>query len=845
MSSIGLTSHQAAQRLKSDGPNILPSAVRRNIFQQFKVVILEPMLLLLAGAGIINFFLSEIVDASILMATVLIIIGITLFQERKTENALSALKDLSAPRALVIRDGIEEKISSKEIVVGDVVILREGDRVPADGHLIVCTNFNVDESMLTGESLSVTKDVGSQIYSGTLVVQGHGRAVIEKIGLQTELGKIGTALESIELERTRLQQEIDRIVRIIAITSVLASLLVFTFYGLSRGNWLEGALAAIAASMALLPEEFPVILTVFLALGAWRMSRERVITRRAPAIETLGSVTVLCVDKTGTLTLNQMAIQEINKLGVLYSLESDSDSGVEATGYSEIATYGLLASPINPVDPMDKAFHAIALRDESWNLIREYPMSDQLLAITHVWQLPAGSNNSNKSNHIVATKGAPEAIADLCSLDQQTRELMMKDVNDATARGFRVLGVAKSSINTSLPLPESPKDLKFEFLGLVHLHDPIRPGVSDAVAQCAKAGVRTIMLTGDFPGTALSIAQEIGLNSQAGVISGADLEKMSDAQIAEKIKSVSIFARVVPSQKLRLIRALKSNGEVVGMTGDGVNDAPALRAADIGIAMGQRGTDVAREAAALIITDDDFSSIAQGIAQGRKIYANLRKAMSYVIAVHTPIFGMALIPVFVADWPLVLLPAQIAFLELIIDPACSVVFQSEDADPKIMEGKPRKVTERILNRQIFVTALIQGLVVLLSTILIYAWSLSTQRSDDQVRSITFATLMIGNIALILVNRSRTLTIFSTLRNRKNRSLKWIMASALLIMLFLFNNSWLQAAFNLTSLTLLEWAIAALAGFSSVLWFEVYKVVTYGRRNRIAIESVPTLLKPRS
>lgn len=817
MNVIGLTSIQAKERLLSHGPNTLPSTKQKNIFRQFQSVIAEPMLLLLASAGIINFFLSEIMDAGILMLTVFIIIGITLFQQRKTERALDALKELSMPKAVVIRDGVEQRVSSQEIVVGDLVALSEGDRIPADGHLVVASNFQVDESMLTGESLSVLKSSDSQVFSGTLVVKGHGRAIIQATGASTEIGKIGKALAEIEIERTHLQQEIDRIVGFVAVVSIVASFAVFTIYGVTRGNWLEGALAAIAASMALLPEEFPVILTVFLALGAWRMSQVGVIARRAPAIETLGSVTVLCVDKTGTLTLNQMAVQEINVSGNLFQLDLLKEQEVLISPFLEVAEYGLLASPIHPFDPMDKAFEAISIRDDSWSLIREYPVLDKHMAITHVWALP------HQSNYVVATKGAPETIADLCRLNEKQRLELIKDVNEATSRGYRVLGVAKAIADSTVELPVSPAHFDYQFLGLVHLHDPIRPGVTQSVAECAKAGVRTIMLTGDYPGTAISIAKEIGLSDVSSVITGDELAQLSDEQLAEHIKTVCIFARVIPGQKLRLIRALQSNGEVVGMTGDGVNDAPALRAADIGIAMGRRGTDVARESAALIITDDDFTSIAHGIQQGRRIYANLRKAMSYVIAVHIPIFGMALVPVFVSDWPLVLLPAQIAFLELIIDPTCSVVFESEEADPRIMEDKPRKIQEKILNKQIFLTAIIQGVVVLITTLGIYLWSLSTSRNDDQVRSITFATLMIGNISLILVNRSRSLTILMTMRTRSNSSIKWILAASAAMLVLIFNISWFQDAFNLTFLSPTEWLIAVTSGLCSVFWFEIYKV----------------------
>lgn len=813
MNSIGLTKSEAERRLFSDGPNLLPSAKPRNFFQLFIGVLREPMLSLLVSAGVINFMVSEILDASILILTVFIVIGVSLYQERRTERALIALRDLSSPRALVVRDGVETRIAGRDVVQGDLVILCEGDRVSADGRLVSASHLNADESMLTGESLSVLKKAGDQVYSGTLIVKGYGRAIIESTGAKTELGKIGTTLQSIEIERTHLQKEVDRIVRFVYVAAIATALAVVIIYGETRGNWLEGALAGIAASMALIPEEFPVVLTLFLAIGAWRMSQRRVITRRAPVIETLGSATVICVDKTGTLTMNQMTVQEINVDGELHVL----DDNAIPDRYREITQSALLASPINPFDPMDKAFHVVTSHEENWELIREYPISDKLLAISQVWEPPA------KDGFVVAAKGAPEAIANLCRLDDKKIQAIIRDVDDATNRGFRVLGVAKAKFDPQSELPDSPHAFEFEFLGLVHLHDPVRPGVPEAVAECARAGVRTIMITGDYPGTALSIAKEVGLNYQAGVITGVELEKLSDAELAERIKSVNIFARMVPEQKLRLIRALKFNGEVVGMTGDGVNDAPALRAADIGIAMGGRGTDVAREAASLVITDDDFTSIADGIRQGRGIFVNLQKAMSYVVAVHVPIFGMALIPVFVADWPLVLLPAQIAFLELIIDPACSVVFESEEIDPEIMNRKPRSVNEKMFNRQILGISIAQGFGVLTVVLIMYFWALISGKSNDQTRTLSFATLMLGNIALILVNRSHHLSIFQTFRERTNKSIKWILGGAIGILALLVNVPLLREAFNLSYLNTTEWLLVFSGGFGSVLWFEIYKV----------------------
>jgi len=815
----GLTKDEAERRLESDGPNLLPSAKPRNFLQQFISVVREPMLSLIVAAGLINFFVSEILDASVLMLTVFIIVGISLYQSSRTERALIALRDLSSPRALVVRDGIEERIPGKDVVRGDLVILSEGDRVPADGRLISASHLGVDESMLTGESLSVYKNSGDSVFSGTLIVTGYGRAIIESTGAQTELGKIGKALQGIEIERTHLQKEVDRLVRVIYVAALAAAAAVVVIYGVTRNDWVEGSLAGIAASMALIPEEFPVVLTLFLAIGAWRMSQKGVIARRSAVIETLGSATVICVDKTGTITMNQMAVQELKIDGDLLVLNGDPIPDK----YREITQSALLASPMNPFDPMDKAFHAIASHEKNWELIREYPITDKLMAMSHVWDPPT------KDGFIVAAKGAPEAIASLCRLNDQQIEAILKDVDDATERGFRVLGVARAKFDRRTELPDSPHEFRFQYLGLVHLHDPVRPDVPEAVAECARAGVRTVMITGDYPGTALSVAKEVGLNYEAGVITGPELGKMSDLELAERIKRVSVFARMVPEQKLRLIRALKLDGEVVGMTGDGVNDAPALRAADIGIAMGGRGTDVAREAASLVITDDDFTSIAIGIRQGRGIFANLQKAMSYIIAVHVPIFGMALIPVFVTKWPLVLLPAQIAFLELIIDPASSIVFESEQTDPDIMNRKPRGVNEKIFNRHSLGISIAQGFGVLVVVLGMYLWALKTGKSDDSVRTLSFGTLLLGNIALVLVNRSQHLSIFQTFRARKNKTIKWVLGGGVGMLVLLVNVPILRKAFNLTYMNAGQWLLVVIAGFGSVLWYEVYKVFFIARR----------------
>lgn len=841
----GLSAQEAARRLAADGPNELPTAKRRNVLQEAWGVIRQPMLLLLLVAGAVNFALAEPLDGAMLMAFVLVVIGISIYQEHKTENALAALRDLSSPRALVIRDGQQERIAGRDVVRGDVLLLAEGDRVPADAVLAECASFSVDESALTGESVPVRKvatDLGADaamgrpggdatpwVFSGTLVVKGHGIAIARETGAGTELGKIGAALRAIEPERTRLQREIDRLVKILAAVGVLAAAIVVVVYGLTRGNWLGGVLAGIATAMALLPEEFPVVLTVFLALGAWRMSRKHVLTRRPPVIETLGSATALCVDKTGTLTMNRMTVRQLIVDGQVHDL----DDQPLPEQFHAIAEFAALASPIDPFDPMDKAFRDLEVTylagtphsHGDWELVREYPLSETLLAICHVWRSPDGGR------FLVAAKGAPEAIGDLCHFTPGRVEQLTREVEQATADGQRVLGVAYATFDAGAELPTQQHDFEFQYLGLAGLHDPVRPGVAEAVAECRRASVRTIMITGDYPGTAMAIAREIGLDHEAGCITGRELAEMSEAELAERIRTVCVFARMVPEQKLQLVRALQANGEVVGMTGDGVNDAPALRAADIGIAMGARGTDVARESAALVITDDDFSSIVSGVRQGRGIFDNLRKAMSYVIAVHLPIVGMSLIPVFVADWPLVLLPVQIAFLELIIDPACSVVFEAEEIDPKIMDSPPRGVSEPMFGRRVITIAVLQGLSVFAATFAVYLWSVLGGFGDDVVRSLTFATLVIGNIALILVNRSWRLSVWQTFRERRNPALKWILLGASTLLVTILTVPGLRHAFSFGPLPPAGWLIALAAGVLGVAWFEIYKAVRMdaGRR----------------
>ncbi|MGI9245654.1 MAG: cation-translocating P-type ATPase, partial [Steroidobacteraceae bacterium] len=733
----GLSVAEAARRLAVDGPNEIPSTKSRGFLRVVWEVLKEPMLLLLLAAGVINILVSlhdpsRIREAALLFVFVVIVIGITVFQERKTERALEALRDLSSPRALVVRDGVQQRIAGRDVVRGDLMVLAEGDRVPADAVVLDSASLNVDESLLTGESVPVRKvplapgtpgvigapggDGTAWIYSGTLIVKGHGLAEAVATGPATEFGRIGGSLQGASADRTLLQREVDRIVQGLAALGIFMAAVVVLVYGLNRGDWLDALLAGITLAMAMLPEEFPVVLTVFLAIGAWRISKSNVLTRRMPTIEMLGAATVLCSDKTGTITCNRMTVRELrNETGSWLVGRDEPPESLHA-----LLEFAVLASPVDPFDPMDTALRQLGCDmlsgtehlHANWTLVREYPLSEKLLALSHVWRSRDGDH------YVIAAKGAPEAVADLCHLGPHELEAIRKGVVAMADRGLRVLGVARAAFTHASTLPEDQHDFVFEFLGLVGLHDPIREDVPEAIGLARSAGIRVVMITGDYPGTARSIARDAGLDAGLDVVTGPELEEMDDTALGSRIQQVSVFARIVPQQKLRIVRALQARGEVVAMTGDGVNDAPALKAADIGIAMGQRGTDVAREAAALVLTDDAFASIIRAVRLGRRIYDNLKKAMGYILAVHVPIAGISLLPVllprlFGIELPLVLMPAHVAFLELIIDPACSLVFEAEREESDIMRRAPRGRGDRLFSRRMIATSVAQGLMVML------------------------------------------------------------------------------------------------------------------------------------
>ncbi len=834
----GLSKKEVLERLAIDGFNELPGTNKRNIFRIANDVIREPMLMLLVAAGTIYLVLGDLNDALMLLGFVCIVMAITIYQEHKTERVLDALRDLTSPRAVVIRDDTEQRIAGREVVCGDLLLLSEGDRVAADAVLISCNDFSADESLLTGESVAVSKIAQAEadelqppggdglpfVYSGSLVVQGRGTARVLATGPRSEIGKIGKALQNLDNEATPLQQEIGRLVRILAVIGLGLSLILFLIHGLVRGDWLHGLLASITLAMSILPEEYPVVLTIFMAMGAWRISKHHVLTRRVPTVEALGSSTVLCVDKTGTLTLNHMAVKQLLVDGFIFEID-ESRSEMPET-FHELVEFAILASEVSPFDPMEKAIHDLSqsyLKDTEhlhgdWELTHEYSLSPELLALSHVWKA------HDRDEYVVAAKGAPEAIADLCHVTQQQLTELTVQINSLAQQGMRVLGVAKANY-LGTAWPEIQHDFNFEFIGLIGLADPVRPTAAPALKECSSAGIRVMMITGDYPSTAAAIAAQIGLAAgDGGIISGAELRQMDNITLRNRIRHSNIFARMVPEQKLRLVNALKENGEVVAMTGDGVNDAPALKAAHIGIAMGKHGTDVAREAAALVLLDDDFASIVHAVRLGRGIFDNLRKGMAYIFAVHIPIIGLSLIPLLLG-WAPVFAPVHIVFLEMIINPACSIAFEAEPAEANVMLRPPRPPMEPLFGKQVLLISLVQGLVLLLATIMVLYFARSQGIAEGTARAMTFTTLVIGNLGLILVNRSWQRSILSIFKNR-NPAFWWVIGGALVFLSLALSQQFLRDVFHFATISGMQFLFCILIGLASVIWFELYK--TYQR-----------------
>lgn len=820
----GLSSARASERLEREGQNLLPGSIPASAFRLVIEVVTEPMFLMLLAAGGLYLMLGDRGEAVFLLAVVFVIIGMTLFQHNRTQRQLEALRELSAPRALVVRDGVEKRIAGVDVVRDDLLILREGDRIAADAVLLE-GSLEVDESLLTGESVAVLKlaqglgdAVQTQLYASTVVTKGTGLAKVIATAQKTAVGQISIDLAQTAEVPSVLQRRARRLIRWLgALAMLLALAQVALNVWWNQTPLLPSILSGLAFAMAILPEEIPVVLTVFLALGAWRLAQKKVLTRRVTAVEALGGITVLAVDKTGTLTVNQMTVAEVK--------------GEE----SVVSMYALMASPPDTVDPMERALETYSRlkgeKEASRDLpsfsanrtsVHDYALSADLLAMTRVYQ------SEQKNEYLLATKGAPEAITDLCRLSPAEQSDVHQQVAEMAARGLRVLGVAKTtwkpvaegSAGSQIEWPASQRDFRFEFLGLVGFEDPHRPEVPEAISRCQRAGVRVIMMTGDHLATAVAIARKIGLAEIPATLTGPELDQLSDEALKERLKVVNLCARLKPTQKLRLVRMLQASGEVVGMTGDGVNDAPALRAADIGVAMGERGTDVARESAALVLLDDSFASIVSAIAQGRRIDDNIRKATGFIFSVHVPIIALAMIPPLM-HWPMLLMPAHIVLLELVIDPACTLVFESEPQEQDVMERPPRAVEDSPFSFAAVLPPLLQGLGVALVLVGTYAGLSHLGWEHALVRSVVMVTLLLSVLLIIMASRDHRRSLFVSALI-PNRWLKRLGLAVLIGLATVLTIPWLREVLKIVPLSFKELGVICVVIAVCALWLELVR-----------------------
>lgn len=807
----GLDQSLATQRLLHEGYNELPAAKPRSFGSIIVEIIREPMIILLLVTVGLYVVLGDKVQAGLLSATICVIISISLYQQGKSEKTLQALTRYSSPRAVVIRNGKEKRIPGREVVRGDIVLLAEGDRVPADVKLLESVNIMTDESQLTGESRPVSKDTRThnRAFSGSMVVRGHGTAEVIATGINTEIGKIGKSLQSIEVEKTLLQKELNRLIRWLAVGGVLLCVALSVIYILNRGQIIEGVLAGLTLAIAILPEELPIVLLLFMTVGAWRLAKHNVLARRAATIETLGAASVLCVDKTGTITKNKMSITRLFSLSNRRADKADN----------ELIKYGILASQRKPFDPLETAFIDAGTKLFSdkqlyakLQLVKEYPFDAESLSVAQAYRQTDG-------NYTVALKGAPETVIEDCHLPARQAKAIELAVRDLAQDGLRVIAVAKACHEKS-QLPQNRHAIRYQFLGLVGLTDPVRAGVAQSVDLAHRAGVRIIMITGDYPDTARDIADQINLQSTR-ILTGQDFENLSAAKKEATLKTTNVFSRVTPNQKLLIVDELKKYGEVVTMTGDGVNDAPALKAANIGIAMGQRGTDVAREAASIVLLDDNFNSIIGGIRIGRRIYDNLQKALNYLIAIHIPIALLSVLPVLFGQ-PLVLLPIHIVFLEFIIDPACTLVFEADTEDHDIMYRPPRRIHNRIVSWHNLTWPLVQGTSVGLLLFFAYGYTLSHFGAEVS-RTFVFVFLITLNLVLIVINLSKKESLASKLARNDNRVLIILSLFAALVLLLATNLHPFMNVFEFAHLTAGLWLAAIIVPVILLLLSETVKL----------------------
>jgi Ca2+-transporting ATPase len=822
----GLTEEEAKSLQQKFGKNEIASNKKENFLIKILHILCEPMFLLLIIAAIIYFILGEPRDGAIMLIFVIGIISIDIIQEWKTDKTLNELKNLSQPHIKVIRNEKEEVIQSVNLVPGDIMIISEGIKIPADGSIVKCNDLCIDESSLTGESEGVWKTtIDNNIetndywkkdycYAGTLVTQGSGYILVDKIGTETEYGKISKNIAKAPEEKTPLQIQTRKIVKISAIIAVVLFILVgiFTYFNIPDHNFkdriIESILSGITLAMAMIPEEFPVILTVFLSMGAWRLAKKKSLVKKLPSVETLGSISVLCVDKTGTITKNKMTVNKI------YSINNNEKELIKIMG---------MACEEEAYDPMEKAIlkycdeNSIKKEDLfSGELIKEYAFTNELKMMGHIWR---------KNNKIImAAKGAPESIFNICNIENEQKNIIQMQTEKMSQEGMRVIAVATRTFENEEEIPDLITNCNVNLIGLIGLIDPPKDEIKDDIEVCNKAGVRVVMITGDNGITAKAIAKQVGIKDYEKIITGEEIDKMTDEELKLAVEKCNLFSRVIPEHKMRIVKAFKENNQIVAMTGDGVNDAPALKYADIGIAMGKKGSEVSREAADLILLDDNFSTIVDTIRDGRRIYDNIRKAIGYVFTIHIPIaFASLLAPLLnISPSNLLLLPLHVVLLELIIDPTCSIVLERQPAEPNIMERKPRKSNEGILDIKTLIKSIIQGLIIFACSFGIYYFNLLKTGDEKVSRTMGLAIIILANFFLVQVNSSNIETAFKSLKRLIKDKVMWLVCILTIAMLIAIMYTPLSRFLKLQALTISNLIIVVLIAFISVFWYELFK-----------------------
>ncbi|WP_394870432.1 cation-translocating P-type ATPase [Clostridium butyricum] len=816
----GLNSEEVEKLQKKYGMNELVSQEKPNMLKKFLGVFKEPMFLLLLIAATVYFLLGAPKDGAIMLVFVGFVASITFIQEWKTEKTMNALKDLTSPKVNTLRNGKNILIKSTELVPGDVVFLSEGERIPADCIVLEPSNFSVDESILTGESEYVMKVSTTQsekstdywkkdiLYAGTLCVFGKCTAIVKFTGINTEYGKIGKAISEAKDEPTPLQKKVSILVKNIAIAGVILCISVMVASYFYSFDILNSILSGISLAMAIIPEEFPVVLTVFLSMGAYRLAKNNTLMRKISAVETLGSATVLCVDKTGTITQNKMKVKSIYSDGGIFNNEDLKNQ--------ELSDLMVLSCEKDPYDPMEKAILEAANLSQL-ETVYKYDLSKKIAFDSKTKRMANIYIKDNK--YYVAVKGSAETVLGLCNLDKQTMDEINIEIDKMASNGLRVLALADC---TSEEVYEDLECYELTFKGLVGLQDPPKEGVEEAIKLCKKAGIRVVMITGDYSKTAMAIGEEIGLKFTDKVIVGNEIDSLSENELCEVVKSCDVFSRVIPEQKMKIVKALKKNGEIVAMTGDGVNDAPALKSADIGIAMGQRGTEVAKEAADMILMDDNFTTIVKSVKDGRRVYDNIRKAMVYILIIHIPIAAMAMFaPLF--NLPPLLLPMHIMLLELIIDPTCSIVFEGEPAEANIMENHPRSPQEPLLTRSLTIKVVLQGIIMFLAAFMPFHYMIDLGISSEYARSFSLINFIVANVTLVLVNRSNTELLYHLIKE-KGSKVRLIVNSMALIMVFaIVYIPILNGFFRTEKIGIYPLIIAIVLGFISTGWWEIVKI----------------------